>query len=62
MWTEGVKSYSQILRRYDTLNLFEYDYFSGREAYYYSDIPDARAVYNVNSIIVTGCQPWTLYE
>ena len=50
--------------RYDTLNLFEYDYFSGREDYHYSDCPDARVLYDVgvNSIIVTGCQPWTLYE
>ena len=48
--------------KYDTLNLFEYDYFSGREDYHYSDCPDARALYNVNSIIVTGCQPWTLYD
>ena len=48
--------------RYDTLNLFEYDYFSGRENYHYSDSADLRVLGSVNSIIVTGCQPWTLYE
>ena len=48
--------------RYDTLNLFEYDYFSGRENYHYSDISNIRVLSSVNSIIVTGCQPWTLYE
>ena len=55
-------SYPQILCRYDTLNLFEFDYFSGRENYHYSDSSDLRVLGTVNSIIVTGCQPWTLYE
>jgi len=48
--------------KYSTLNLFEYDYFSGREDYHYSDFPVMLSLYKVNSIIVTGCDPWTLYD
>ena len=48
--------------KYDTLNLYEYDYFSGREDYHYTDNPNIYLNYEVNSAIVTGCKPWTLYE
>ncbi|XP_040572557.1 uncharacterized protein [Lepeophtheirus salmonis] len=48
--------------KYSTLNFYEESGFMGDEQYFYFDNP---SLYHDNfgkSIILTGCQPWTLYE
>ena len=49
-------------RRYDTVNLFEFENFGGLRQTMKRDL-DALAVDNlVGSVIVTGISAWTLYE
>ena len=48
--------------KYSTLNLYQYDGYSGTEEYFDKD---ATFLDNDNfgrSVIVTGCDPWTLYK
>merc|ERR1712142_155967 len=46
----------------DTLNLYFADKFSGDEEYMYTDMPLLNFDDRARSVIVTGCNPWTLYE
>merc|ERR1712080_84630 len=47
--------------RYDTLNLYFNDYFIGDEEFTYDDKPALNYDNRAKSVIVTGCNPWTLY-
>jgi len=47
----------------DMINFYEGHYYMGDEHFYYNDAPSFGAYDNVgDSIIVTGCSPWTVYE
>merc|ERR1719323_1788927 len=48
--------------KYDTLNLYEYDFYRGYEQYTYGDASSLNYDNLGRSIIVTGCQPWTVYQ
>merc|ERR1719315_106941 len=48
--------------RYDTLNLYFNDYFIGDEEFTYVDKPALNYDNRAKSVIVTGCNPWTLYQ
>jgi len=48
--------------RYDTLNMYFNDYFIGDEEFTYDDKPALNYDNRAKSIVVTGCNPWTLYE
>ncbi|CAB4069980.1 unnamed protein product [Lepeophtheirus salmonis] len=45
-----------------TLNFYEKEGFGGREQYYSGDIPFLMEEMNFHSLILTGCEPWTLYD
>jgi len=47
---------------YDTLNLYFFDYFIGDEEFMYNDMPHLNYDNRARSVIVTGCNPWTLYQ
>jgi len=47
--------------KFDTLNFYHQINFSGREEYTYQDKSSMVFPDSVNSIVVTGCTPWTLY-
>eukprot|EP00088_Acartia_fossae_P017540 TRINITY_DN199_c0_g1_i2.p1 TRINITY_DN199_c0_g1~~TRINITY_DN199_c0_g1_i2.p1 ORF type:complete len:245 (-),score=39.72 TRINITY_DN199_c0_g1_i2:83-817(-) len=46
----------------DTLNLYLNEYFIGGEEYTYNDMPQLNYNDQAKSIIVTGCNGWTLYS
>merc|ERR1711963_285375 len=48
--------------KYDTINLYEWDFYMGLEQYAYGDAPTLNYDNLGRSAIVTGCTPWTLYE
>merc|ERR1719232_1727766 len=48
--------------KYDTINLYQYDFYMGLEQYAYGDAPTLNYDNLGRSVIVTGCNPWTLYE
>jgi len=48
--------------KYDTINLYEYNFYMGLEQYAYGDAPSLNYDNLGRSAIVTGCNPWTLYE
>jgi hypothetical protein len=48
--------------RYDTLNVYFNDYFIGDEEFAYNDKPKLNYDNRAKSVIVTGCNPWTLYQ
>ncbi|XP_040572657.1 uncharacterized protein [Lepeophtheirus salmonis] len=48
--------------KYSTINFYEGSGFMGNEQYFYSDTPSLNHDNFGESIIVTGCDPWTLYE
>ena len=48
--------------KYSTLNLYQYDNYVGDEQYAYGDKPTLDKDNLGSSIIVTGCDAWTIYE
>merc|ERR1711879_272743 len=46
----------------DTINLYEYEFYMGLEQYSYGDVPSLNYDNLGRSAIVTGHEPWTLYE
>jgi len=46
----------------DTLNVYMNEYFIGGEEYTYTDITNFKNNDQTKSLIVTGCNAWTLYE
>jgi len=48
--------------KYSTLNVYFNDYFIGDEEFTYNDMPQFNYDNRAKSIIVTGCQPWTVYQ
>jgi len=48
--------------KYSTLNMYFNDYFIGDEEFTYNDMPQFNYDNRAKSIIVTGCQPWTVYQ
>merc|ERR1719347_1192962 len=47
--------------KFPTLNLYFNDYFIGDEEFMYQDMPSLNYDNQAMSVIVTGCQPWTIY-
>jgi len=48
--------------RYDTINFYEGTLYNGREQFYYGDSSSMQYDNFGQSMIITGCSPWTLYE
>jgi len=48
--------------KFATLNLYFNDYFIGDEEFMYQDMAQLNYDNRARSIIVTGCQPWTVYQ
>ena len=48
--------------KYSTLSLFQFDGYSGNEQYFYEETPNVNYDNFGRSVIVTGCDAWTLYE
>lgn len=48
--------------KYDTLNIYQGENFSGLEKFTYNDKPSFSEGEFGRSVIITGCSPWTLYE
>lgn len=48
--------------KFNTLNLYFNDYFIGEEEFMYQDKPYLSYDNKARSVIVTGCQAWTLYQ
>merc|ERR1712038_1733802 len=47
---------------YDTINFYEGQLYNGREQYFYGDATSFQYDNFGQSMIITGCSPWTLYE
>jgi len=47
---------------YDTINMYFNEYFIGDEEFTYNDTPMLNYDNRAQSIVVTGCHPWTIYE
>jgi len=47
--------------KYDTLNFYFNNFFIGDEEFTYTDMPQLNYNNRAQSLIVTGCSPWTLY-
>merc|ERR1711955_172075 len=47
---------------YDTINMYFNEYFIGDEEFTYNDAPILNYDNRAQSIVVTGCHPWTIYE
>merc|ERR1711935_322284 len=47
--------------KFSTLNLYFNDYFIGDEEFMYQDMAYLNYDNQAMSIVVTGCQPWTIY-
>jgi len=47
--------------KYDTLNFYFNDYFIGDEEFTYNSMPQLNYDNRARSLIVTGCDVWTLY-
>jgi len=48
--------------RQDSVNLYFQEYFIGEEEFTYSDKETLNYDNRAQSVLVTGCSPWTLYE
>jgi len=48
--------------KYDTLNIYFNDYFVGDEEFTYNDMPQLNYDNRAKSLIVTGCDAWTIYQ
>lgn len=48
--------------KYNTINIYFNDYFIGDEEFTYNDAPQFNYDNRAKSIIVTGCQAWTVYQ
>jgi len=48
--------------KYPTLNFYFNDYFIGDEEFTYNDMPQLNYDNRARSIIVTGCDAWTIYQ
>jgi len=48
--------------KYDTFNTYAGSYYQGAEQYFYSDAPSVHIDNFGQSLVVTGCNPWTAYE
>merc|ERR1719228_2296560 len=48
--------------KYDTLNLYFEEYFIGDEEFTYNDAAVMNYDNRAQSVVVTGCSAWTLYE
>jgi len=46
----------------DTFNTYQYEYYQGSEQYFYQDATYTQVDNFGRSVIVTGCNPWTVYE
>ena len=60
--SKGVRCINDENLRFSTLNLYANEGFGGFEQYFYQDSPQFRYDDFGASIIITGCDPWTLYE
>merc|ERR1712002_1125091 len=47
---------------YDTINMYFNEYFIGDEEFTYNDAPILNYDNRAQSIVVTGCSAWTLYQ
>jgi hypothetical protein len=47
---------------YDVLNLYFRDFFIGGEEFLYNDAAQLNYDNQAQSLIVTGCSPWTIYQ
>jgi len=45
-----------------TINMYYNEYFIGDEEYSYNDVSSVLRDNAAKSVIVTGCQPWTVYD
>ena len=48
--------------KYSTLNFYQYDNYGGEEQYFYGDSATVNKDDFGNSAIISGCEPWTVYE
>ena len=48
--------------KYSTLSLYQHDGYSGNEQWFYDETPSTEIDNFGKSVIVTGCDAWTLYE
>merc|ERR1719184_119323 len=48
--------------KYDTFNTYQYEYYQGSEQYFYQDATYTKVDNFGKSIVVTGCNPWTVYD
>ena len=48
--------------KYSTLSLYQHDGYSGNEQWFYDETPNMEIDNFGKSVIVTGCDAWTLYE
>lgn len=48
--------------KYDTLNFYQNEFYQGAEQYFYSDASRVQVDNFGQSMVVTGCNPWTLYD
>ena len=48
--------------KYNTLNIYFNDYFIGDEEFTHNDATQFNYDNRAASIVVTGCQPWTVYQ
>merc|ERR1712029_1047142 len=53
-WGDGYK--------YDTFNTYQYEYYQGSEQYFYQDATYTQVDNFGRSVVVTGCNPWTVYD
>merc|ERR1711923_465773 len=48
--------------KYDTFNTYQYEYYQGSEQYFYQDATYTKVDNFGKSIVVTGCNPRTVYD
>ncbi|TRY66957.1 hypothetical protein TCAL_03749 [Tigriopus californicus] len=48
--------------KYNTLNIFQGPFFMGDEQFFYSDSAQFPVINFGQSLLVTGCSPWTVYQ
>merc|ERR1712110_591449 len=48
--------------KYDTFNTYQYEFYQGSEQYFYQDATYTQVDNFGRSVVVTGCNPWTVYD
>jgi len=48
--------------KYDTFNTYQGEFYQGAEQYFYRDAATVHVDNFGQSLVVTGCNPWTAYE